>query len=201
MAAFHSCASALRSISTVAMRLLASFSTASRHTPVAAMAAVINRMRPKTRLRRAPILRLFMDSFVGLAGFCQPLGHVARGVLTHGCPVRTMARSGLAPIVSFVLIKMIISIYNHDAWAGTAERKAPVMWRTGAAKGGHPCPIARKEAQSGARTARGEPCAAYGPCASNGGRFGWPALMRKFMPQQGAKTLQPAPLRASSLLF
>ena len=141
-----------------------------------------------------------MDSFVGLAGFCQPSGHVAWGVLTHGCPVRTMARSGLAPIVSLFLINMIISIYNHDAWAGTAERKAPVMWRTGAAKGGHPCPIARKEAQSGVRSARCEPCAAYVPYALNGGRFGWPALMRKFMPQQGAKTLQPAPLRNAAKL-
>lgn len=114
----------------------------------------------------------------------------------HGWPVRTMARSGLASIVSLFLIKMILSIYNYDAWAGTAEGKAPVVWRAGAAKGGHPCPIARKETQSDARTARCEPCAACGPCALNGGRFGWPALMKKFMPQQGAKTLQPTPLPA-----
>lgn len=45
-------------------------------------------------------------------------------------------------------------------------------------------------------TARAEPCAACGPCALSSGRFGWPALMRKFMPQQRAKALQPAPLPA-----
>lgn len=114
----------------------------------------------------------------------------------HGWPVRTVARSGLASIVSLFLIKMILSIYNYDVLAGTAEGKAPVVWRAGAAKGGHPCPIARKETHSGARTARCEPCAACGPCALSSGRFGWPAMMKKFMPQRGARTLQPAPLPA-----
>lgn len=79
---------------------------------------------------------------------------------------------------------------------GRQRERRPWCGALGQPRVDTPCLIARKETQSDARTARCEPCAACGPCALNGGRFGWPALMKKFMPQQGAKTLQPAPLPA-----